>query len=80
MSLEQPLPSHQKISVLIVEDSEINQRILARFIKEAGYKSRIANNGSEGVELYKKYSFDNFNGCCDACHGWTRSYTTNSCS
>lgn len=36
---------------LLVEDNELNQRVLTEMLKRAGWISRIADNGAEGVRL-----------------------------
>lgn len=36
---------------LLVEDNELNQRVLTEMLKRAGWTSRIADNGAEGVRL-----------------------------
>jgi signal transduction histidine kinase/CheY-like chemotaxis protein len=40
--------------LLLVEDNEVNQLVASRILKKAGFKVSIANNGREGVEMYKK--------------------------
>ncbi len=48
----------KKISVLVVEDNLINQKISSFSLKKAGMEVTLANNGLEAVELFKKQSFD----------------------
>lgn len=50
--------SDKKISVLVVEDNLINQKISSFSLKKAGMKVTLANNGLEAVELFKKQPFD----------------------
>lgn len=48
VTVEPPLnPSR----VLIVEDNAINQKVLARQLKNAGYLCTVANNGREGLDI-----------------------------
>ncbi|KNC99582.1 PAS domain S-box protein [Spizellomyces punctatus DAOM BR117] len=46
------------LSVLIVEDNLVNQRVLKRQLDLAGFKSQVANNGAEAVEMTEKEQFD----------------------
>jgi CheY-like chemotaxis protein len=47
-----------KLSILLVEDNELNQRLMKISLKKNNYSVAIANNGLEGVELFKKQKFD----------------------
>ncbi|KAJ3166450.1 hypothetical protein HDU88_003318 [Geranomyces variabilis] len=40
-----------KISVLIVEDNVVNQKVLKRQLESAGYDARIANHGGEALAI-----------------------------
>ncbi|ORY86727.1 hypothetical protein BCR35DRAFT_302458 [Leucosporidium creatinivorum] len=42
-----PVPKH----ILVVEDNLINQKVLTRQLKLAGYAVSVANNGREGLDL-----------------------------
>jgi len=46
------------IDVLIVEDNEMNQRVVQGFLNRYLLKPEIANNGREAVEILRKKSFD----------------------
>ncbi|HEY8269384.1 MAG TPA: response regulator [Pseudobdellovibrionaceae bacterium] len=46
------------ISVLLVEDSPINQTLISRFLTVAGAKIDFANNGIEGLEKALTKNFD----------------------
>jgi len=48
----------KKISVLVVEDNLINQKISSFSLKKAGMAVTIANNGQEALEMFKKQSFN----------------------
>ena len=41
------------LDVMVCEDNEVNQIVFTQILEEAGYKFRIANNGKEGVKLYR---------------------------
>ncbi|MGF1904204.1 ATP-binding protein [Aliivibrio salmonicida] len=41
--------------VLIVEDNKINQQVVSINLKMLGIEYKIANNGAEAVELYKRH-------------------------
>ncbi|GAA5932140.1 uncharacterized protein JCM15063_001133 [Sporobolomyces koalae] len=42
------------IKVLVVEDNLVNQKILCRQLKNAGYETQVANNGLEALEAFEK--------------------------
>jgi CheY-like chemotaxis protein len=44
--------------VLLVEDYPTNQNILRRHLEKAGYIVWLANNGREGVDLFREHGFD----------------------
>jgi len=46
------------LSVLLVEDNLINQKVATGIIKQLGHNITIAANGKIGVELYKNNEFD----------------------
>ena len=47
-----------KLSILLVEDNELNQTLMKISLKRNNYTVTIANNGLEGVELFKIQRFD----------------------
>ena len=47
-----------ELSILLVEDNELNQRLMNICLKTKRYTVAIANNGLEGVELFKTQKFD----------------------
>ncbi len=57
-------PSHTKLSeeipltVLLVEDNLVNQKVATRFLDRLGYKSDVANDGVEGVEAVEQKRYD----------------------
>ncbi len=46
------------MSILLVEDNILNQRLMAINLKGLGHQVTIANNGAEGVEKYKLQKYD----------------------
>lgn len=46
------------LSILLVEDNELNQKLMKITLKRYNYEVAIANNGVEGVELFKNQKFD----------------------
>jgi len=46
------------MSILLVEDNVLNQRLMTINLTGLGHKVTIANNGLEGVALYKNQPFD----------------------
>ncbi|KAI8903662.1 hypothetical protein DFJ77DRAFT_505484 [Powellomyces hirtus] len=56
--LEKALAAHviqRKIeTILVVEDNELNQRIMLRFLQSKGYTVLIANNGLEALSQYER--------------------------
>jgi CheY-like chemotaxis protein len=47
-----------RLSILLVEDNELNQKLMKITLKRYNYEVEIANNGVEGVELFKNKKFD----------------------
>ncbi|TPX31182.1 hypothetical protein SmJEL517_g05434 [Synchytrium microbalum] len=51
------VPVAPRISVLIVEDNIINQRILSTYLRHRGIDNVVANNGREAVDLWIAQKF-----------------------
>lgn len=47
-----------QLSILLVEDNMLNQRIVTFSLKKLNHSVHIANNGLEAVEQFKNSSFD----------------------
>ncbi|HBL74689.1 MAG: histidine kinase [Bacteroidetes bacterium GWF2_42_66] len=47
-----------QLSILLVEDNMLNQRIVTFSLKKYNHAVHIANNGLEAVEQFQKASFD----------------------
>ncbi len=48
----------RKLHVLVVEDNQVNQRLVVRLLEKAGHRVTVANNGREAVEAVEKERFD----------------------
>ncbi len=47
-----------KFAILVVEDNQLNQRLLTKILEKEGYNYGIAENGLMALELLKEKSFD----------------------
>ena len=47
-----------KLSILLVEDNELNQRLMKISLTRYHYKVTVAVNGLEGVQMFKNQKFD----------------------
>ncbi len=48
----------EKLSILVVEDNELNQKVITFSLRKLDCEVKVANNGLEGYELFKKHKFD----------------------
>ncbi|MCX7745829.1 MAG: response regulator [Clostridia bacterium] len=48
----------KKLNILVVEDNEMNQKLVGQLLKRMNFKYRIANNGKEALEGLEKEKFD----------------------
>ena len=55
---EYPLPVTYELSVLVAEDSEVNQFIIRELLAKWGIEIAVAANGLEAVEAFKEREFD----------------------
>lgn len=46
------------MSILLVEDNELNQKLMKIGLTRYNYNVTIASNGLEGVEMFKQNKFD----------------------
>jgi PAS domain S-box-containing protein len=55
-----PLPvlSNPGVKILVVEDDEINQLVLSKFMRNLGYSITVAENGFKAIEAYREQAFD----------------------
>lgn len=47
-----------RLSILLVEDNVLNQKVITFSLKRLACDVLVANNGLEGFELFKKHQFD----------------------
>ncbi len=48
----------EKLSILLVEDNILNQRIVTFSLRKYSHEVTIANNGKEALDVFKKSTFD----------------------
>jgi PAS domain S-box-containing protein len=48
----------KKASILVIEDEEDVRELLRDILKDAGHRVEVANDGSAGIEMFKKNKFD----------------------
>ncbi|WP_338166453.1 response regulator [Vibrio sp. 10N] len=59
ISLKNPSVQESSVTVLLVEDNLVNQKVASLHLEKAGYHYDIAENGAEAVELFqRKGSYD----------------------
>ena len=46
------------LHILIVEDNEVNQLLVSKFLRKGNHTFEIASNGKEAIELFEKEKFD----------------------
>ncbi|HQH33339.1 MAG TPA: response regulator, partial [Petrotogaceae bacterium] len=47
-----------KLNILVVEDNEINQKLICAILKKRGWNPLVADNGLKALEVLKDKSFD----------------------
>lgn len=57
-SIPAPPPPRQKLRVLLVEDTPINQKVVMNQLKVLGYVADSVNNGQEALEKMAQCSYD----------------------
>lgn len=66
LSRAEPLPEKEAASnpapagysILVVEDNQVNQRVVTALLHKHGYRTVIANNGQEALEMLAGLQFD----------------------
>jgi signal transduction histidine kinase/DNA-binding response OmpR family regulator/HPt (histidine-containing phosphotransfer) domain-containing protein len=58
LSLSSPAKPERKLNVLVVEDNEINRKVLENFIKKDGHTVMLAESAEAGLDIAFKNSFD----------------------
>lgn len=54
----EPLGARNPLSILVAEDSEINQRVLIRMLDHLGYEATCVGDGASAVEAAQEQAFD----------------------
>ncbi|KAF3764634.1 hypothetical protein M406DRAFT_42555, partial [Cryphonectria parasitica EP155] len=49
-----PVIDPATVDVLVVEDNEVNQKVLGRLLKRYGFKAHLANHGGEAIEKLQR--------------------------
>lgn len=49
-----PMIDPSMVDVLVVEDNEVNQKVLGRLLKRFGFKAHLANHGGEAIEKLQR--------------------------
>lgn len=58
-AVEEPHPgTRYPLSILIVEDNAVNQKVALRLLERLGYHATIANNGIEALKKLKQHTFN----------------------
>ena len=50
--------SERSLDILIVDDNEINQKLLREFVDRMGHRTSLAGSGEDALEIMKKKPFD----------------------
>ena len=53
LSILKPQASQKQVKILVIEDTEVDQRLACAAIERGGYTALKANNGKSGFELAK---------------------------
>lgn len=48
----------KKLHILVVEDNEINQKVISMYLKKLGHSFDMAENGAIGIDFLEKNSYD----------------------
>ncbi|KAL2278725.1 hypothetical protein FJTKL_14282 [Diaporthe vaccinii] len=50
----QPTIDHGTIDVLVVEDNQVNQKVLGRLLRNSGFRAHLANHGGEAIQKLQR--------------------------
>jgi signal transduction histidine kinase/DNA-binding NarL/FixJ family response regulator/HPt (histidine-containing phosphotransfer) domain-containing protein len=53
-----PKPSVQAMKLLVIEDNEINRKVLRNFLEKEGHAVTLADSAEVGLEIFNRDSFD----------------------
>ncbi len=51
-------PNHRRLSILLVEDNKMNQKVAVEYLKVLGQTCDVADNGAAAVEMVQSRSYD----------------------
>ena len=51
-------PLARKLSVLLIEDNLVNQKLALRLLEQMGYRADLASNGLEALQSVKRQIYD----------------------
>ncbi|MBC3787517.1 ATP-binding protein [Spirosoma utsteinense] len=51
-------PTGRRLSILVVEDNAMNQKLTIGILKRLGYTTQLAENGSQALDILKNADFD----------------------
>ena len=51
-----PFDEASAVDVLVADDNEVNRQVFTQILTNAGYSYKIASNGAEAVQYFKKYT------------------------
>ena len=77
--LETPRPTRQVVGLepgqsvyrlLVVDDQEVNRRLLTKIFTPVGFEVQEARNGKEAVEIWNVAAASDLDGHAHAGHGW----------
>ncbi len=54
----QPIPARASLNVLVAEDNQISQQIIAMMLQAGGHKVTLVSDGESALENYRNVSFD----------------------
>jgi signal transduction histidine kinase/DNA-binding response OmpR family regulator len=58
MPVQEPDNYLEEKKILLVEDNKVNQLVISKFLQKWGFKTRLAGNGKEAVELAGEQTYD----------------------
>ena len=58
VSKKKSIPKEKTLSILLVEDNLINQKVATIALNQIGYQADVANHGEEAYDMYVKKKYD----------------------
>lgn len=56
--VEESLGTRLPLRILLIEDNPTNQVVTVQYLKKLGYRTNVAVNGQEGVEMVNRHPYD----------------------